>query len=475
MVNYNRYPAMDENNNFPPPVREALAKSPEHLNVINNAVVPLVIQAIADDSTILSGAELAAENAVEQELLDNGIVTGRVLYNPNGTEEFNLTDVAWRQTTDAGEMLPLGYTKRGRLDSYAVKIWSEDLDLPVKISTHPVYAKIFVTEKDELLIGIRWDGGVDIPGLANLVSPTPPPAQSVLKERIYQDAPYYPGSDIYPAKTDMKAWSGWGSSSMGGIATEISARAKELGVNYYNGGQGGEKSDHIAARLGSIPAKLTFPSDKIPASGSVDITSSNLSTSASLRAYNGWVTALDGTKVYGKISSTATVITFNRLTAGTEVAVSKDVVFIPEEGPKHRGEVGFLWMGKNNINDPDKVLSDTHTSYEYFVPLVKNVIVMGHFMNGDQPAITSTRTNLLRVNAELKSRYGNAYFDVQDYLTSSAIWTDTGITPTAKDLSEQAIGNKPPSISFDSGHMNAAGYIAVSKRLKAHIIALGWY
>lgn len=483
MVEYNRYPAMDAENNFPPVVRQALSGSKEISEKIKSSVEPLVREELASDSKIYESVLLSAERAVDKQMENQGIVIGRGNYTSTDMID-PLHSSAYRHMTEDGGLLPLGYTAGGHLDQHAINIWTEDLELPSRIPEHPIYAKMILTDENKLLMGIRWDGKIDIPGNASTpgVTPSPgtpspgTPSVGMAKMPMYQDAKWSFGSDVYPAFADKKRWSGWGSSSMAGILSQFRERSVELGVeNYYSGGKGGEKSDHIAARLGSVPAKLTFPENKIAESGSTEVSSTNLSVSASLQSYTGWITATDGTRVHGTLSSSATALSFKRTAAGNSYLVNPDSMFVPEEGPKHRGDTAFLWMGKNNITQPDRVIADTDASYEYFVPLIKRVLVMGHFVNGGTPAVSSTRTSLLRVNETHKARYGDTFFDVQEYLMSSALWTDTGITPTAADLEAQAIGNKPESVSSDTGHMNAAGYKAVSNRVKERLVKLGWY
>lgn len=76
MAEYNRYPAMDADNNFPPAVREALANSPEQLNVIKQAVTPmvspLVAEVIAQGSTVVESAALAVTAEIAgRQLVEN--------------------------------------------------------------------------------------------------------------------------------------------------------------------------------------------------------------------------------------------------------------------------------------------------------------------------------------------------------------------------------------------------------------------
>lgn len=75
MVEYNRYPAMDAENNFPPAVRDALAKSPEHLNVLEGRILPLVSKTISEDRTVVEAAGLAADVAVDEKVSELSLVT----------------------------------------------------------------------------------------------------------------------------------------------------------------------------------------------------------------------------------------------------------------------------------------------------------------------------------------------------------------------------------------------------------------
>ncbi|HIF6303829.1 TPA: hypothetical protein ACX3LH_006257, partial [Klebsiella michiganensis] len=64
----------------------------------------------------------------------------------------------------------------------------------------------------------------------------------------------------------------------------------------------------------------------------------------------------------------------------------------------------------------------------------------------------------------------------QDYICSSQIWTDTGITPTTDDLAMQTVGYKPTSLSADSAHLNTTAHKAVVEHvIKPKLISLGWY
>lgn len=275
----------------------------------------------------------------------------------------------------------------------------------------------------------------------------------------------------------MDSWSGWGSSSVGQPASgdAFSGIAAEVGATYYNGGKGREVSQQTTARLGSRPALITFPAGLIPASGAVEVTSSNLPVSDALLTYQGVIGGVEG-----RLSSTNAALTFTRISAGAEVSVQPNAAFVPTVGAARRGDLLILWIGKNNLDGTDsgavsQVIEDTAATWNYGDALFKRRVVMGHFVDGNTPADSPIRAQIQAVNADYAARYGNQYFDTTAYITSPLIFEDMGITPTSSDLAQQALGNKPPSVSADSGHFSAAGYAAVAYRVKQKMIALGWF
>ena len=268
--------------------------------------------------------------------------------------------------------------------------------------------------------------------------------------------------------------SGWGSSSMARMATLLSDMVEGLEPRaaYYNGGKGGEHSTHIAGRIGSIPFQLTVAGGEIPASGGVLVVGSNVKPSESLKPFTGW---LNG--VYGEVSSTRSELVFTRVKSGVAVPSGGEFPFLPEVGPQHRGDIVFLWMGKNDINTytPQQIIERTDVSFDWLTPFIGRGLVLGHFHNSDWRPESSQSQTVDMINAAYKARYGELYVDVQSYLMSGQIWTDTGITPTVRDLKQQSLGQKPVSLSVDKMHMNDAAYLAITRKIQERILRLGWY
>lgn len=294
--------------------------------------------------------------------------------------------------------------------------------------------------------------------------------------RQYADTVYTPGSDIFPVAADSTRAAGFGSSTMEGIDPFLGQMFAKHGVSYYAGGKGGEHAQHIAARMGAVPALVTVDGGQVPASGPVAVTTSNMVLARALRPYTGTLAGIPGELAFREGSPIT--YTFTRTAAGPARPIPADTPFIPDAGA-YRDAVQIINIGKNNIggaNADAVVIKLTDACFDWLAPLAKRCLVVGHFINTGTPADAVQRDQITAINAAAKARYGRLYIDLSAYLTGKQVWTDTGITPTAEDLAEQALGNKPPSLSRDAAHMNnAAGAAAVTALFEPRLKELRWY
>jgi hypothetical protein len=293
---------------------------------------------------------------------------------------------------------------------------------------------------------------------------------------------YVRGGEVLPVLPNMGRMFGLGSSTMAGFSSNFSTMASGYGATYTNLGKGGELLEHTLARLGSRPALLTFPSNEIPASGSVTVTASNMPASSDLQSYTGTV-GFGG--VAGTLSSTASTITWTRTTAGSAVTVDPDMPFLPTLGGQCRADVGLFNVGKNSIVSLASgkfVAEQTDKAFDWMAPHIKRILVIGQFPDGFTSPAGPERQGIDYVNNWQRARYGAQFADLQAYLCSPPVWdhlalVNPGFTgPTSDDLAQQAIGNKPPSISADDGHLSADGRTTVRTYfIKPLIDSLGWY
>ncbi|MBF8802205.1 hypothetical protein [Pseudomonas asiatica] len=327
----------------------------------------------------------------------------------------------------------------------------------------------------------RWAGRM-APLLVELLGLNVPKEPDIILPQVRGSTSAILGTDTYlrdgellPMLPNMQQWAGWGSSTIAQFA-EMTALAAEFGATYYNGGQGSEWSTHGAARLGSIPALLTVPTGSIPAEAGyvLPVTCSNVQGVSYFRSTVGYLNGVEGT-LKGIVGG----FTFTRAVAGQVVTVTGQMPFVPKDGPLQRAAVTFLNLGKNNVQSgqpAEEVIKHTDLSFAWLAPFVKRVIVMGQFVNVGTPAGSLIATRLAAINKHCAQRYGRQFFDLGGYLTDVQIWADTGVTPTAADLEQQAIGNLPPSLATSDGaHMLPVARAAVALKLKAMVQSLGWY
>ncbi|UPK64674.1 hypothetical protein MYP14_04740 [Rhodococcus pyridinivorans] len=270
-----------------------------------------------------------------------------------------------------------------------------------------------------------------------------------------------------------------GSSTTAGLAPHLTSLLSERGVSHLvSYARGSWQLSHQAAVTGTRP--IAVAALTIPAAGSVDVQLINMPESNNATIYMHLPGTLAG--IPGALSSLAgsPTWTFTRSTPGAAVNVPEGTEFTPTPLQERRRDVIFLNPGKNTITQN---LADWGVERQIILAekmaddlgiAEGRVLFIGHFVNTATSADHATRTKINKFNDHFAAKYGERYFDLNGYLTSTQVWTDTGVTPTQADLDEQALGNKPPSLSSDNGHLNTVGYTAVAARLVDRAASLGW-
>lgn len=291
--------------------------------------------------------------------------------------------------------------------------------------------------------------------------------------------------DLVRLLPDTKKMSCWGSSSLvtAGANTNFAALATQLGVtNWNNQGQGGESSFQSAARFGGAPFNLIFPGNVIPASGAVNVTCTQVPSNfrnSFLKSFSGTVGGVAGTLAWA-----STTLRFTRAAAGAEVSLSGGADFVPTLPASYRDGVALLWMYKNDIKwdavanpevNEDVIFNNVLKTVTHLTTLGKRALVIGIF-NDSSYSNPIWKTRLESLNNRMRDYFGDLYCDTQEYICSAKIWADTGITPTATDLTMQTQGYKANSLSVDAGHLNQVAHNAVVQNtIKPKLISLGWY
>jgi len=286
----------------------------------------------------------------------------------------------------------------------------------------------------------------------------------------------HPGGDYVPYSIDLRTIVGLGSSSTNRSNAAYTSMATELGSAYVNLGDEGASIQQNAAQIGAVPALLTVSGGIIPASGTVNVTASNMPLNSNMNAFSGTLAGIPGVFAW----STGSTGAFTRSSTGSAVAVTANTPFMPNYS-QYRANCIILESGKNDINTSRTaalILADTLAIANWFAPFIPRTVVMGHFANGSYTA--GQRQILSAVNAGINSNFGNRAIDQQAWLTSPGIWAQLsadGVTPTAEDLADQANGDVPRQLMTSArDHLTPASYGYRMKYLvKPKLIELGLY
>jgi len=289
----------------------------------------------------------------------------------------------------------------------------------------------------------------------------------------------HPSGKYLPYRGDRRTIVNLGSSSAERSATWYTQMASDLGCSVVNMGWGGANSIQNAMFMGVITPLMTSVTGSIPASGSVEMTSSGFDASLFTKQTPGELLGIKGVMnyVYGSGSPTCT---FTRTTPGASVALPANTPFIVDN-VKYRSNFLLLETGKNDLNQgrtAEAINATILSIVEWMAPFYPEIVVVGQFANNW--AIGSTQRNRMNQSiADNKIRYGANFIDQQEWLTSSQLWIDLaneGVQPTAQDLADQAAGNVPQTLMIPArDHLTPDGYHYREKYLiRKKLIELGF-
>lgn len=260
----------------------------------------------------------------------------------------------------------------------------------------------------------------------------------------------------------------WGSSTPAGIVPELAAELRPYGVEVHQKSRGGQWSSQTVANIGSTLVTPPVSGGTIPASGSVEINAADSVLDGVDRYLSitddgipGWLGGVYGRLVGYGTSFSDRGIRFERARPGSAVELSEPPVWVPEvKTPAH---LNILGMGKNDLNvgrtqaHLDRVIARKDDTVTYWQDRNQTFLILGHFVNRDTPASDAGRTQIEADNADSATKYPENFIDMQELLSGEELWEWTGITPTSEDLTQQAMGNMPPSIQGSGNHLNEAG------------------
>ena len=280
------------------------------------------------------------------------------------------------------------------------------------------------------------------------------------KSRVYSGTSYLTHLFIQRqglVKTDIKKVACWGSSSTLGLSPYLQIA---LGDTYqvYNEGVGGEMTQTILARLGSV-AVYNTAEFILPASSSTTVNVSLSTNPYSAQSSSGKVNPCF---VYG-IECVMTNGKLKRKESGdADLTIPAYTPIVLQGAKKRYPNVDFaifqLW-GNKKIDASD------------CVSIVKKA---AECVGTDNFIVISSHTDV-NVTAEnaLLTEYGARYFNCRLYMSQVAMY-EHGLVPTETDLEYMAQGLVPSSLmQNDRVHFNAEGNTILAEKIASLIHQLG--
>lgn len=240
-----------------------------------------------------------------------------------------------------------------------------------------------------------------------------------------------------------------------------------IGVPVVNGGRGGETSTGIAIRSGGLNLRLTVAGNSIPASGAVTVTAEPGTLYRPESAWN-FYGKLAG--IYGTLTRAANtnVWTFTRTNTGSVTAVLPGAPFEVSSATDY-ADFAVIWAG-HNLTDHAVVLRDVGAMVERARQQGQSFVVLSLLNTATQPAGNAGYKVFADLNAALATTYGAAFLDVRRFLIDHGL-SVAGISATAGDTTAIAEDRVPPSLMFDTIHLNDAGRIVVAKYVAMFLTA----
>jgi len=275
---------------------------------------------------------------------------------------------------------------------------------------------------------------------------------------------------------------GLGSSSIAYMETKLRSAIRAEGREYIGGGFAATHAQTLAMFCGYGTYFMNFASDTVLQNDvEVDITWSNagdfgtntLNPVGSMTKW--WVTLDNG--VRGQVVFQTGKFTPKNLSE--PLTVSGAIKVLPNL-TRYKRSISIIQTAKNNLQyGYASQTENAKNSYDEIVRQIELVqpdaryIVLGHHVN--HGVTEAVKSGVLEVNTYLKNKYKNRYVDIQNWVTSSQIWTDLSITPTQADLDAQASGWIPPSVSSDGVHLDTfASDYYVDHFIVPKLVAMGY-
>ena len=266
-----------------------------------------------------------------------------------------------------------------------------------------------------------------------------------------------------------------------------------LGSEFHvqNYGESSQSSGMCAARFGSNELFMTFPDNRLNASGATNLSAIECTSGNDRNVYEYSKSryvygSLNG--VYGKFERTSIAtfdgVKFTRLSDGLEVPIKPRTKLVVDN-VSQREHVNVFWWGKNDfasalayivsgiIDNYDKAIK--WLGHKYFIILGETCSLTSSYEEGG-----SNRIKLDEINNTLKKKYPNNFIDINEYLSSEQALTDVGLTITDADSENISKGFPCEQLMVhitnqsDTVHPNEKGREAIAHKIYEFMQNKGW-
>lgn len=256
-----------------------------------------------------------------------------------------------------------------------------------------------------------------------------------------------------------------------GVSTDdlvglVAARASGV-TSFKNGGKWGRSAEQTASAQGGAPALLTFPSNQIPASGSVTVTTpdaanplagnydgSQMGSTAGVPATLSWVQATN-------------TLTWTRTTPGSVVPLDGPSRWVPDMAtPANRQAITIVEVGRNGAHLVDDNVAAVRRMLAYANG--RSVVLdVPPWQGNTDPAAT---------NRAYQEHFPEAYLPLFQWLRTTEAAAAVGYTFTSDDLADIAAGLTPRGFrnTGDGVHWNSRGRWAGADKLGKWLVDQGF-
>ena len=239
-----------------------------------------------------------------------------------------------------------------------------------------------------------------------------------------------------------------------------------------NAGVGGEVTNTIAARQGSLPMRLTtavtLPSDtsRTP----LNISTVNGDVRPLLQGGENTINPcyLDGEKCVMTYDDGKYYIQRAEPSEKARTIPMSTAIVTNYAKMYKKPDILILWVGTNGtFQNVDEYIKQIDRMIRF--SSAQKYLIIG--MHG-APSRYMTSTELKPYEDAMEEHYGLNFLNWRLYASSNAIY-DAGITPNSESLSDMKNGYVPRQLRSDLIHLNVQGYTILSKKIKSRLEELG--